>query len=183
MKIKHFEKETVNLIKLPSILFIFTIYGLLISAILLFANNLFNYGNVISESMCNTFQITDKYISSKIAYSFNNEPKRGDVIDFNAPDDGELYIKRVIGLPGDTVEIKYGVVYVNGEKLEEDYISPYSDNHGPFIVPQEEYFVLGDNRGASYDSRLWQYKYVKKEDIQGKVLFSFNIPKLRFKIH
>lgn len=183
MKIKSIKKDFSNKIDIHSILLIYFLCGCLMVSILFLTTKLFSYRHVISESMENTLKVEDKYITNNIAYSFNNKPQRGDIIDFLSPDEREIYVKRVIGLPNDKVEIKNGIVYINDKILEENYIIPYKDNHGPFIIPDNEYFVLGDNRGSSYDSRLWKYKFVKEEDIIGKVLFSFNIKNKRFNIH
>lgn len=83
--------------------------------------------------------------------------KRGEVVIFDArPFDNNYYIKRVIGLPGDTVEIKNGYVYIDDTKIEESYLKndTYTDGEFKIIVPEGEVFVLGDNRGDSMDSRL-----------------------------
>ena len=106
------------------------------------------------------------------------EPKRGDVIIFQAPtDSSEDFIKRIIGLPGDTVEIRGGNVYVNGVKLDEPYImSPPSYTVEKRKVPDGEYFVLGDNRNHSNDSHNgW---YASRQEIHGKAWLSSWPPKL-----
>jgi signal peptidase I len=94
---------------------------------------------------------------NKTAYWFGHNPKRGDVIVFQAPDrPSDDRVKRVIGLPGETVEVRTdGSVYINGQKLEEPYLPPNHGgaSYGPKIVPEGEYFVMGDNRSVSYDSR------------------------------
>jgi len=95
-------------------------------------------------------------IVNKTAYWFGRNPSRGDVIIFNAPDQPNYdRVKRVIGLPGDTVEVKPdGTVYVNGQKLDEPYLpTHHSGTSGTWTVPEGEFFVMGDNRSASYDSR------------------------------
>jgi signal peptidase I len=95
-------------------------------------------------------------IVNKTAYWFGHNPQRGDVIIFNAPDQPQNdRVKRVIGLPGDTVEVKPdGTVYVNGQKLDEPYLPPHhSGTSGTWTVPEDQYFVMGDNRSASLDSR------------------------------
>lgn len=107
------------------------------------------------------------YLTSKIAYRKGN-PQRGDVIVFAAPNNPDVdYIKRIIGLPGDTVELRGGRVYINEKLLEEPYLTPNTDTNPlpeGFIsesqkvtVPQNQYFVLGDNRTHSSDSREWGF--------------------------
>lgn len=107
------------------------------------------------------------------------DPQRGDVIVFRYPEDEEKdFIKRIIGLPGDTIEIRNKIVYINGKPLEDQAytqrvdpgtisgsINP-RDNFGPVTVPQGAYFVMGDNRDQSLDSRFWGF--VNAEKIRGK---------------
>jgi signal peptidase I len=95
-------------------------------------------------------------IVNKTAYWFGHNPQRGDVVVFQAPDQPQNdRVKRVIGLPGDKVEVRSdGTVYVNGQQLEEPYLPPHhSGTSGTWTVPEDEYFVMGDNRSVSYDSR------------------------------
>jgi signal peptidase I len=95
-------------------------------------------------------------IVNKTAYWFGHNPQRGDVVVFQAPDQPQNdRVKRVIGLPGETVEVRSdGTVYVNGQQLEEPYLpSHHSGTSGTWTVPEDEYFVMGDNRSVSYDSR------------------------------
>jgi signal peptidase I len=95
-------------------------------------------------------------IVNKTAYWFGHNPQRGDVVVFQAPDHPQNdRVKRVIGLPGDKVEVRSdGTVYVNGQQLEEPYLPPHhSGTSGTWTVPEDEYFVMGDNRSVSYDSR------------------------------
>lgn len=112
-------------------------------------------------------------------------PERGDIIIFKFPDDeSQNYVKRVIGCPGDTVKIEGGKVYVNGELLEEDYLKEtWTVATGPytFEVPEDSYFVMGDNRNNSYDGRYWTNTYVKKSKILGKAIFRY-WPLKNFKI-
>ena len=81
---------------------------------------------------------------------------------------GEILIKRLIGLPGDKIDIKNGVVYRNGEKLNEDYVKNNEIYDGTFQVPDNKYFFLGDNRANSDDSRYWKNPYVDESYIEGK---------------
>ncbi|HOQ36876.1 MAG TPA: signal peptidase I [Acetivibrio sp.] len=129
---------------------------------------------VPTGSMENTIMPKDRLIASRIHYLIG-DPERGDIVVFKFPDDEEvLYVKRVIGLPGETVEIKDGVVYIDGEILEEPYLKekPVGD-YGPYKVPEGSYFMLGDNRNYSKDSRMWINKYVSKDKILGKALFKY----------
>jgi signal peptidase I len=100
-------------------------------------------------------------------------PRRGDVVVFRFPNQTDRdFIKRIIGEPGDTVEVKDGLVYVNGGVLKEDYILERPNyTFGPEVVPDGEYFVLGDNRNNSYDSRSWGF--VPEEDIVGRAWVSY----------
>lgn len=132
---------------------------------------------VPSGSMENTIMTGDRVIGSRLAYKFS-DPERGDIVIFHFPDDESIYyVKRIIGLPGDTVDIVDGHVYLNGseEPLDEPYIRepmiPEEPMH--FEVPEDCYFMLGDNRNYSADSRKWQNKYVKREKIIAKVLFRY----------
>ncbi|MCI8660903.1 MAG: signal peptidase I [Lachnospiraceae bacterium] len=132
---------------------------------------------VPSGSMENTIMTNDRVIGSRLSYLFA-EPERGDVVIFRFPDDETIYyVKRVIGLPGDTVDIHDGHVYLNGseEPLKEDYIREPMIPEEPvhFEVPEGCYFMLGDNRNHSKDARFWKNTYVKKEKIVAKVLFRY----------
>lgn len=93
---------------------------------------------------------------SKVSYWFG-QPRRGDVVVFRFPHDPSRdFIKRVIGLPGETVAIRDGKVFINGRPLQEPYIrGPIAYTYGPVTLGPEEYFVLGDNRNASNDSHNW----------------------------
>ena len=127
--------------------------------------------NIPSGSMENTIMTNDKLIALRTSYWFN-DPKRGDIIIFKYPDDEtEWFIKRVIALPGETVLVKDGKVYINGSKkaLSEPYIKeePVED-FGPYTVPKNGYFVMGDNRNHSMDSRDPSVGVLTKEDLIGR---------------
>ncbi len=135
---------------------------------------------VPTGSMLNTIHEGDRIIASRLAY-IKEDPQRYDVIIFKYPDDEtQIYVKRVIGLPGETVQVVNGVVYVtktDGEtiQLDDSFVTngtPEGD-FGPFEVPADSYFMMGDNRNSSWDSRFWNNKFVNKEKILGKVKFKY----------
>lgn len=101
------------------------------------------------------------------------KPYRGEVVLFPYPDDPtQIYVKRIIGLPGDSVSIHGGHVYINGKLLSEPYLTtsagvPYG-TFGPYKVPANDYFMLGDNRNNSEDSRYWKHKFVPRSTIIGR---------------
>ena len=111
------------------------------------------------------------------------DPERGDIVVFMFPEDETKdFIKRVVGLPGDTVEVRNKTVYINGAALSEPYtqhvdptVLPHQiqprDNLGPLTVPENSYFVMGDNRDQSLDSRFWGY--VRRDKIKGKAFLIY----------
>lgn len=139
---------------------------------------------VPTGSMESTINVNDRVIGLRLTYYFNS-PKRGDIVIFKCPDPGpdydKLYVKRVIGLPGETVEIKAGQVWiktVDGEyfMLEEDYLNEtpsetHPKNNEIYVVPEGEYFTMGDNRNKSNDSRFWGT--VEEDRILAEVLFRY----------
>lgn len=128
---------------------------------------------VPSESMADTIDEGTFLVASRLSY-LNKTPERGDVIIFRHKELGDKYIvKRVIALPGETVEIKGGCVFVNGETLDERYVSLESDGSmEQMTVPDGELFVLGDNRASSFDSRYWEDKFVNVDEVCGKAVFT-----------
>jgi len=142
-----------------------------------------------SGSMLETLQIGDHILVNKLRYGVRMpvvgkrvvkfaDPRRGDIIVFVYPvDPSKDFIKRVIGEPGDTVEVKHKQVYINGQKIDDQWghfvegpgensrLSP-RDNFGPVTVPPDQVFVMGDNRDRSYDSRFWGF--VPLDDVRGK---------------
>lgn len=129
-----------------------------------------------SGSMENTIMTGDRVFGNRLAYRFG-DPERGDIAIFRYPDDeSELYIKRVMGLPGDTIEIKDGLLYLNNseEPLAEPYLKEIpTGDFGPYQVPEGCYFMLGDNRNKSNDSRMWENTYVTRENVLAKAVFRY----------
>lgn len=125
---------------------------------------------VFQMSMEPNFYEGQHVVVNKAVY-FWSEPERGDVIIFDAPDSEDDYIKRIIGLPGDTVEIRNGLVFVNGTALVESYVAAAPIyTMAEITVPEGEYFVLGDNRNYSNDSHTgWR---VSEDTIHGKAWLS-----------
>lgn len=127
-----------------------------------------------TASMEETIMIDDRVVMFRLAYLFS-DPKRGDIVVFEYPDDpSQDFIKRVIGLPGETIEGRDGVVYINGEALKEDYLPEKAEgDFGPFEIPDDSYFMMGDNRNISLDARYWDNKFVSKDKLQGKAIFKY----------
>ena len=139
-----------------------------------------------SGSMLNTLLIGDCVLVNKFVYGVKvpftddylvnvGEPERGDVVVFEFPlDPSQDYIKRIVGVPGDVITVRDKQLYVNGQKPDEPYVihtrpagvMADEDNFGPFTVPAGEYFMMGDNRDDSYDSRKWGT--VKRNALVGK---------------
>ena len=130
------------------------------------------YAHMDSESVDRLVPFVDIWDEQKELFPFH-EPRRGEVIVFRYPlDPTRDFVKRVVGLPGETVEIHRGTVKIDGVALEEPYLVGRDfSSLGPTLVPQESYFVIGDNRNGSSDSRHWGP--VPLENIVGKVLVRY----------
>ena len=142
-----------------------------------------------SESMKPTLLVGDHLLVNKFIYGIRiplldkkilqfNKPRRGDVIVFIYPGDrSKDYIKRVIGLPGDTVEIRDRQIYINNSLIEDpwgvysSWSSPVPQTYGPKVVPPDSLFVMGDNRDNSLDSRVWGF--VPFDDVLGKAFIMY----------
>lgn len=128
------------------------------------------------SSMTPTLKHHDRLLVNKVVKHFKYY-HRGDIVEFHAPDRDEDYIKRIIGLPGDTIEIKDNKVYVNGEKLEENYVSSQvtlvTGEQSRWTVEEGKIFVMGDNRlpGGSHDSR--SFGTIPMDSIVGVAFFRF----------
>jgi signal peptidase I len=128
-----------------------------------------------TESMIPTLEVGDRVFVNKFVYRFA-QPERGDVVVFKSVEDGgdEELIKRIVGVPGDEIIVRNGVLFVNNERWEESYVnSELRDGSffGPMTVPEGKVFVMGDNRGNSRDSRF--FGPVPMENIEGKAFVIF----------
>lgn len=183
------EEPSVNWAKKIALLVFEVVKVVLISLAIILPVRLFLVQPFYVEgaSMEPNFYQNEYLIIDEISYRFN-EPQRGEVIIFKSPQgDRSYFIKRVIGLPGEKIEVKDGHVFINGSKLEEKYISNFStEDHQEITVNQAEYFVMGDNRINSMDSR--QFGPIKDSSIIGRVwirgwpinrLNTFNLPEYK----
>jgi len=159
-----------------SFLSIVWIRDLVIAVVLALAIIAFVYQPVKVEGTSMAPRLTDqeRIFINKFVYKF--EPiERGDIVVFRYPrDPTKSFIKRVVGLPGETVEIREGVVTINGLPFEERYLPAESadvDSHPPLTLPPDHYFLLGDRRRSSNDSRAWGT--VHRDYIYGKAVFAY----------
>lgn len=133
---------------------------------------------IASGSMEPTLYTGDRLIGNRIEYKFGRSPGRFDIIIFHHPDDRKLlYTKRIIGLPGETVTIRNGQVYINDSStpLDNSFIlEPMElEVDTVFEVPEDCYVVLGDNRNDSDDSRYWENSFVRREDVVARAGFRY----------
>ncbi|MDD2586829.1 MAG: signal peptidase I [Syntrophomonadaceae bacterium] len=162
-EIKDFIKEMVSIIVIAFILAMilrtFVIEGRIIP----------------TGSMLPTIQLEDRVMVNKFIYYFK-DPQRGDIVVFDPPEalnTNQDYIKRIIGLPGEKVEMKNGRVYINAKPLNEPYL-PEKLNYefGPVEVPQNSLMVLGDNRNHSFDSHMWN-AWLTSDRVKGKAFITY----------
>jgi len=156
---------------------------------LLINNFIIVNASVPTGSMEGTIRVNDRIVAFRLAYLFS-EPSRFDIVVFRGPEDSSiLYVKRIIGLPGERINIVDGRVYVNDEPvpLRYDFVQGnVFGNFGPYpdvpdghvgdypVIPEGHFFVLGDNRGNSVDSRHWNdNRFVSEDDILGRVIFRY----------
>lgn len=136
---------------------------------------------VPSESMEPTLPTWSFLIGLRTDY-WNNDPQRGNIVIFHRSADGNKlsYTKRIVGLPGETVEIREGITYINGAVYEEPWLAekPEKLDFGPYIVPEEAYFCMGDNRNRSNDCRYWEERYVLRQHIYARGRLVFGAGKL-----
>ena len=159
--------------------FLRDILEVVIPAVLLFLiiHTFFLESRVVpTPSMVPTIEIQDRFLSNKTAYWFH-KPERYDIIVFKPPAEAGSesdFVKRIIGLPGETVSVHGGVVYINDKPLTEPYITPDRApiaEFNSFVVPEGNLFVMGDNRNNSADSRFWGPLTIK--NIKGKAWVRF----------
>ena len=125
---------------------------------------------VPSESMVPTIKINDKIVVTRV---FDRKKlKRGDIVVFHSTELNDTLIKRLIGLPGDKVEVtEGGQVFINGEKIDEPYVVYPDVLSKSFVVGEDKYLFFGDNRAISNDARRWENPYIDGKDIKGKARF------------
>ncbi|MGR6835861.1 signal peptidase I [Syntrophomonas erecta] len=133
-------------------------------------------GRIIpTGSMLPTIQLQDRVMVNKFIYRFK-EPQRGDIVVLEPPESlhsDQDYIKRVIGLPGETVEMKNGRVLINGRPLSEPYLAEELDyEYGPVVIPEGSLMVLGDNRNHSFDSHMWNV-WLTTDRLKGKAFMTY----------
>jgi signal peptidase I len=127
---------------------------------------------VLGQSMEPNLHSTQRVVVEKVTYRFFHGPRRGDIVVIALPEQSEMLIKRVVGLPGETIEVRSGKVYIEGELLDEPWtVNPGGGSYGPRTIPPLHIFVMGDNRGASNDSR--NFGPVAIEHIVGHAWFSY----------
>lgn len=140
---------------------------------LLLTQVIFVNAQIPSESMEDTIMAGDRVLGFRMAYWFKT-PERGDIVIFRFPDDEkQLFVKRVIGMPGETLEIRNGQVFING--VEHPEVNTHvkanvTGKNGVWEIPEGSYFVMGDNRGNSWDSRYWSHTCVKEDQIIGQAV-------------
>lgn len=128
------------------------------------------YGKIQSESMEPTLKVGAWYVATSLPFAVDHI-SRQDIVYFMQPEEfDEMLVKRVIGMPGEHVSIRHGMVYINGSRLNEPYLmEDMVCEDVDYTVPDDCYFMMGDNRNASYDSRNWKNPYVNKDNIVGVV--------------
>ncbi len=127
---------------------------------------------VLGQSMEPNLHSSQRVVIEKVTYRFLHGPRRGDIVVVDSPKQDDMLIKRVVGLPGETIEVRNGQVYIDGELLDEPWTDKRGGSHyGPKTIPPLHVFVLGDNRGASNDSR--NFGPVKIDHIVGHAWLSY----------
>lgn len=146
-------------------------FTLEVLVIVLLIKFVFFFARVPSGSMIPTI-MEDSWLFATRIYNIEESVQRGDILIFTSDELGITLIKRVIGLPGEQVDIRNGVVFIDGEQLHEDYVVNHSMENRSFTVPDGCYFFCGDNRTGSDDARFWDNPYIPAEKINGKAVFT-----------
>lgn len=125
-----------------------------------------------SGSMIPTINIGDRILANKLVYRIRT-PQRGEIVVFQPPSElgSTPFVKRLIGLPGDTIEVKDGKVYVNGKIFRKGFTGKMNYNYGPVKVPYKRIFLLGDNRDNSFDSHVWGFVPMKNIIGEGFIIY------------
>lgn len=127
---------------------------------------------VLGQSMEPNLHTAQRVVVEKVTYRFFHGPRRGDIVVIDMPEQSEMLIKRVVALPGETVEVRRGKVYIGGEEINEPWpVNQGGGSYGPHTIPPLHVFVLGDNRGASNDSR--SFGPIPIEHVVGRAWFSY----------
>lgn len=136
-------------------------------------NNVVASALVPTGSMEGAVMTGSRIVINRLAYLYDS-PQRGDIVSFYYPDDGEtLYLKRIIGLPGEIIEGIDSKIYIDGKEIPDYTGNRFYEDFGPYRIPEGCYFMMGDNRNNSWDSRFWDNKFVNLEDIVGKATFEY----------
>lgn len=143
------------------------VFGVLVLALVLVRVFLLEPVRVDGVSMLYTLE-SDEYVLVSSADFWQEGPRRMDIVQCMYPEQKQSFIKRVIGLPGDVVEVREGVLFVNGEETPQPFVTtPYDENFGPETVEEGHYLVMGDNRNQSMDSRDARVGQIPRENIMG----------------
>lgn len=179
---KKMKKEVKQQRKLPlskPIRIQLLLLGSIALMLILLFNCVIQISIVRSPSMAPNIQTGDFIVTNRLAYVIRT-PQRGEIINFTIPEEkGKTLVKRIIGMPGDIVSFIDGYVFINGIICVEEYLPQDTETNEreTFTVPENSYFVLGDKRENSYDSRYWEDPYIGIEEIKGRVLFQTSILK------
>lgn len=152
------------------------LYGILIA--LLLTQVMFFHAEVPSGSMETTIMTGDRIVGNRMTYWFQ-KPTYGEIVIFWSEEYNEFMVKRVIGCPGDHVEIRTDGVYVNDRLVQDDYARGITqelrEGEDEWLVPEDSYFLLGDNRENSADSRYWEQTFIEEDEIYAKYMFRYSL--------
>lgn len=151
---------------------------LILAAVFLVFRFVLQVAWVPSGSMETTIPTKCALIGWRLPYTVSDPiPERGDIVTFWSDELGKVLVKRTIGLPGDEVSFQGGYVYINGEKLEEEYLPArgITECEKTFLVPEGSVFMLGDNRTGSLDARFWSDPYVTADEIQARPFLAISV--------